>query len=44
MSTKKLSNFGAVASIVSSTLGCGITLMIGVYLYLGKHRCHSSDA
>lgn len=34
MATTKLSNFDAGAAVISSTLGCGITLMICVYLYL----------
>ncbi|ELA41851.1 uncharacterized protein VICG_01035, partial [Vittaforma corneae ATCC 50505] len=33
---KQLSNFSAIASIVAATLGCGITLMPSVYLYLGS--------
>lgn len=35
MSSAKLSNFGAVSSIVASTLGSGITFMPSVYSILG---------
>lgn len=35
MDTKKMTNFGAVTSIVSSTLGSGITLMVLVFMNLG---------